>query len=139
MALCERRAGTRLEVTLKRKCAPLVGEFDDDVDVPWTTVRGMSASSFVMTFQPGGDIIRRHASVVPARLGFVPQNVNEALGSGHRSSACNAIAARQLEDSSGDINIEPATFSFCQIAKTWDDAESAIVAPKSGGQCGCIP
>lgn len=90
MPLRKRHTRTRLQVALERDGTALVGEFDDDIDGPWTVPCGVMPSSGVVLLKPSGDV-RCQARVVPRRTLPVLENVDIELG--HAVEVSNAPAS----------------------------------------------
>ena len=76
VALRERHARSRLQVFLERDRARLVAELHDHVDVPWSSIASVCATSGVMRIESRGDV-RCQTGVIAARCRPVAKNVHE--------------------------------------------------------------
>jgi len=93
--LRERDTGTGLQVLLECERAPLVVEFNDDVDLPRPAVGGMRVVTSIVRGQTQHEV-RRQARVVADRFGSTAEDVDESLLVRHTSPKRNSHAAAML-------------------------------------------
>ncbi len=94
MTLRERTTRTGLEITLECKRARLVGEFDQNINLPWTSIGGVLALARVMCLEAKSSITG-DASVVSRSIGQAPKQVDAALGNIHADSDCNRTSVQK--------------------------------------------
>lgn len=78
MPLRERASRAGLEVLLERQGPSFVGKLDYDVNTPRSTARRVWGPTVVVIRKPSRNI-RGHTGVVPIRIGFALEDVDEPL------------------------------------------------------------
>jgi hypothetical protein len=100
MALREGAARTGLQVAFEADSTTLVGEFDDDVHLPWPPRRSVGAAAGIVARESCGYIRRETDVEVWFRLG-IREHVNEALGSTHIGGEAIVVPALEPRKTRG--------------------------------------
>jgi hypothetical protein len=100
MALREGAARTGLQVPLEADRTTLVGEFDDDVHMPWPPRRSVGTAPGIVARESCGYIRRETDVEVWFRLG-IREHVNEALGSTHIGGEAIVVPALEPRKTRG--------------------------------------
>jgi hypothetical protein len=80
--LCEGATGSRLQVAFKRQSPTFVGELDRDIDVPWSSVRGVRAQAGVVR----GNAVEEatgHSGVVARVVALAAKDVDATFRTRH--------------------------------------------------------
>jgi hypothetical protein len=95
VALREGVTGTGFEIALERHSSFLVGELNDNVDMPWAPSRRVHASAVVVS-RESREHIRSDAGVVASGVTFALQDVDESLGPEHDTRTLQCEVRNEL-------------------------------------------
>jgi hypothetical protein len=115
VSLREGSAGAGLQVALEANRSLLVGELDDNVQLPGAVPRGMRTSARVVIVEPT-TCVRREADVEAGRRFGVSEDIDDVLISRHAGIGSEPSASNEtghLGQNPSDPPVQMAIFATC--------------------------